>query len=54
VIDPDASFTTASLDGFGGGGAFAYNVDDVVTAVPEPSSALLLGLGLLIMRRLRS
>jgi len=54
VIDPAASFTTASLDGFGGGGAFAYNVDDVVTAVPEPSSALLLGLGLLILRRLRS
>jgi hypothetical protein len=54
VIDPALSFSSASLEGFGGGGAFAYNVDDVVTAVPEPGTALLLGLGLLILSRLRS
>jgi len=46
VIDPAASFTSASLDTFGGGGAFAFNVDDVVTAVPEPAAAPLLALGL--------
>jgi len=52
VIDPAAAFTSASLDTFGGGGAFAYNVDDIVTAVPEPGTALMLGLGLLIVSRL--
>jgi hypothetical protein len=54
VIDPAAGFTSASLDTYGGGGAFAYNVDDVVTAVPEPGTALVLGLGLLILCRLRA
>jgi len=53
VIDPAATFSSASLDTFGGGGAFAYNVDDVVTAVPEPGTALMVALGLLILCRLR-
>jgi hypothetical protein len=48
VIDPDASFTAASLDTFGGGGAFAFNVDDIVTAVPEPGVAALLAAALLL------
>ena len=45
VIDPAASFGSASLDGFGGGGAFTYNVDDIVTAVPEPGTAGMLMAG---------
>src|SRR5262245_18149084 len=54
VIDPAASFTSASLGTFGGGGAFTYNVDDVVTAVPEPGTAVMLGLGSLILCLRRS
>jgi hypothetical protein len=54
VIDPDASFTSASLDTFGGGGAFAYNVDDIVTAVPEPAALWLLALSLIAGLRLRA
>ena len=54
VIDPAASFSSASLDSFGGGGAFAFNVDDVVTAVPEPGTALMVALGLLVICRLQS
>ena len=54
VIDPAATFSSASLDTFGGGGAFAYNVDDVVTAVPEPGTGLMFALGLLILCPLRS
>jgi hypothetical protein len=49
VIDSGVSFASASLDTFGGGGAFAFNVDDVVTAVPEPGVAALLGSGLLAL-----
>ena len=42
--DDGASFTTATLTTHGGGGAFNYNLDDVVTVlpVPEPSSFWLL------------
>jgi hypothetical protein len=49
VIDPDATFTSASLDTFGGGGAFLFNVDDVVTAVPEPGTFALFVLGLTLL-----
>jgi hypothetical protein len=54
IIDPDAVFTSASLDTFGGGGAFAFNVDDIVTTVPEPGLALLLGLAGLVGCRRRA
>jgi hypothetical protein len=53
VIDPAAGFATASLDGFGGGGAFAYNVDDIVTAVPEPGTFGLTGLALVALGAFR-
>jgi hypothetical protein len=49
VIDSAAIFTSASLDTFGGGGAFAYNVDDITTAVPEPSLALLVAVSLSVL-----
>jgi len=50
VADPAATFGEAGLGTFGGGGAFAFNVDDVVTALPEPGiaaglAAALIGLG---------
>lgn len=48
VIDAASSFASASLDTFGGGGAFAFNVDDIVTAVPEPGVAALAALGLFV------
>lgn len=38
VIDSEVSITSASLRTVGGGGAFAFNVDDVVTALPEPDA----------------
>jgi hypothetical protein len=46
LIDDSSTFTSASLSTHGGGGAFTYNVDDIITAndvvaVPEPTSALL-------------
>ena len=47
VVDPESGFASASLETFGGGGAFAFNVDDVVTAVPEPGVATLVAAGLL-------
>jgi hypothetical protein len=34
VIHPGASFSSASLETFGGGGAFAYNLDGILTGVP--------------------
>jgi hypothetical protein len=34
VIDPGASFSSASLETFGGGGAFTYNLDGILTGVP--------------------
>ena len=46
VINDAGTFTSASLDGFGGGGAFLYNVDDIVTAVPEPGTFVMLAVGL--------
>jgi PEP-CTERM motif len=36
-------FSSASLTTHGGGGAFTYNLDNFVTAVPEPSSLFLIG-----------
>jgi len=42
--DPAQFFTSATLQTHGGGGAFVYNVDNIVLAnhsVPEPGSAML-------------
>ncbi len=52
IIDDMGSFTSASVDTVGGG-FFLYNVDDIVTAVPEPGTCLLVSAGLawLGMRR---
>ena len=48
LIDPMGTFTQASITTLGGG-FFLYNVDDIVIAIlPEPSSALLVGAGLLL------
>lgn len=53
------AFSTAVLETHGGGGAFLYNLDDIatanVTAVPEPSSALLFSIaaGMFVGRRFR-
>lgn len=53
VIDPAASFTTANLDNCAVcGGFFTYNVDDVVTAVPEPDATLLVRLSLAVLASL--
>jgi hypothetical protein len=41
-----APFVGATLDFADDGVNFVYNVDDITTAVPEPATALLLGLGL--------
>ena len=52
-LTSDTAFSGASLD-VGAGvpdGAFFYYLDDFVAAVPEPSTALLLGLGLLSLAR---
>lgn len=60
IVDPIATFTTASITTHGGGGAFLYTVDDIVTAtstptaIPEPSTLGLLGIGvggLIALRR---
>ncbi|MBK7952433.1 MAG: hypothetical protein IPK00_27680 [Deltaproteobacteria bacterium] len=51
VIDPAATFDSASLGTFGGGGAFAFNVDDVVTAVPEPGFVETLIAGGIVLSR---
>lgn len=55
IVDPAATFTSASLT-TNAGGLFFYNVDDIITgtAVPEPSSALLLGLGTAALAALRA
>lgn len=53
------TFSSAVLETHGGGGAFLYNLDDIVTAnvtaVPEPSSAVLLltAAGMFVGRRIR-
>ncbi|MEZ4332613.1 MAG: hypothetical protein R3F35_12700 [Myxococcota bacterium] len=47
LIDPEASFTSASLRTFGAGGEFAFNVDDVITALPEPAPESALAVALL-------
>jgi hypothetical protein len=41
--DDATLFSSASLTTHGGGGAFTYNLDNFVTAVPEPSSLFLIG-----------
>lgn len=43
-IVSDTAFTAADITNIGGG-FFTYNVDDIVTAIPEPTSALLLLVG---------
>ena len=49
IVDPVARFDAASLGTFGAGGEFAFNVDDVVTAVPEPTWPSLLPIGLCLL-----
>lgn len=54
VLDDAGTFTSASLESCPAcGGSFLYNVDDIVTAVPEPGLALLLGAGLALLAALR-
>lgn len=54
VVDDAAPFTSASLENCAAcGGFFTYNVDDIVTAVPEPGVAALLGAGLAWLGALR-
>jgi len=48
IADDSPSITSASITTVGGG-FFFYNVDDVITAVPEPASAALVGLGLAVL-----
>ena len=51
IVDSTDSFLDAAVTTVGGG-FFLYNIDDIVTAVPEAESGLLLGLGTcLIWRR---
>jgi hypothetical protein len=48
LIDNSSTFTSAALSTHGPGGAFLYNVDDIVlasAAVPEPSSVVALASG---------
>jgi hypothetical protein len=55
LVDSAAAFTSAGVATIGGG-FFLYNVDDIVTAVPEPGTFVLLGaalLGLTVIRRQR-
>lgn len=47
VIDASSNFTSAQLGTFGQGGEFAFNVDDIVTALPEPNVAGAMGAALL-------
>jgi hypothetical protein len=49
VIDPDSTFNSASIGTFGAGGEFAFNGDDMVTALPEPRGAWALASGLLAL-----
>ena len=57
VIDPEASFTAASLGTFGGGDAFSYTVDQIVisaaaAAVPLPGSVLMAAIALFTLAAL--
>ncbi len=57
LVDAAATFTSADVTTHGGGGAFLYNVDDIVTAGPQalpvPGTLALLGLGLTALWGLR-
>ncbi len=53
VIDAGSTFGSASVGTFGIGGAFAFNVDDMVTALPEPGAAWTLTSGLLVLAAVR-
>jgi len=53
LIDPGATFAAANVGTFGAGGEFAFNLDDVVTALPEPAGAASLAWGLLVLASAR-
>ncbi len=53
VIDAASTFDSASVGTFGAGGEFTFNVDDVVTALPEPRCASMLTSGLLALAAVR-
>ena len=53
VIDAGSTFGSASLGTFGAGGQFAFNVDDVVTALPEPGIGGATASGLLALAAAR-
>lgn len=49
VIDSSSTFAAATLGSFGRGGEFAFNVDDIVTSLPEPELASALSIALLAL-----
>lgn len=53
VIDGSSTFAAANVGTFGAGGEFAFNVDDVVTALPEPGLVAATGSGLLALAAIR-
>lgn len=53
MIDAGSTFAGANLGTFGAGGEFAFNVDDVVTSLPEPGFVGATAAGLLALSAFR-